>query len=56
LDSGTSLSANICSERRQKFLDGIENPTAADKMLADTAVLAYRNVCGSRAGSDRCAS
>jgi hypothetical protein len=28
---------------REELLEGIENPTAADKMLADTAVAAYRN-------------
>jgi hypothetical protein len=34
----------VLTQLRQELLDGIENPTAADKMLADTAVLAYRNV------------
>lgn len=34
----------VLAQLRQELLDGIENPTAADKMLADTAVLAYRNV------------
>jgi hypothetical protein len=28
----------------RQLLEGIENPTAGDKMLADTAVLAYRNL------------
>jgi hypothetical protein len=29
---------------RQQLLEGIENPTASDHMLADTAILAYRNL------------
>ena len=28
---------------RQELLDGIDNPTARDKLLADTAVVAYQN-------------
>jgi hypothetical protein len=32
------------TQLRQELLHGIENPTAADKMLADTAVMAYRNL------------
>jgi hypothetical protein len=55
-DSGRFLVQRLGAERyhdlqlvvtltqlRQELLDGIENPTAADKMLADTAVAAYRN-------------
>jgi hypothetical protein len=34
----------VLTQLRQELLEGIENPTAGDKMLADTAVLAYRNV------------
>ena len=29
---------------RQGLLEGFENPTAADSMMADTAVIAYRNL------------
>lgn len=29
---------------RQELLDGIDNPTAGDKMLADSAIVAYRNL------------
>jgi hypothetical protein len=32
------------SQLRQELLHGIERPTVGDKMLADTAVIAYRNV------------
>jgi hypothetical protein len=55
-DSGRFLIQRLGAERhldlglvatltqlRQELLDGIENPTAADKMLADTAVAACRN-------------
>ena len=28
---------------RQGILEGIENPTMADNMMADTAIIAYRN-------------
>jgi hypothetical protein len=31
------------TQLRQELLDGIENPTAGEKVLADTAVAAYRN-------------
>jgi hypothetical protein len=55
-DSGRFLIERLGAERhldlqlvatliqlRQELLAGIENPTAADKMLADTAVAAYCN-------------
>jgi hypothetical protein len=29
---------------RRELLDGIDNPTTGDKMLADSAILAYRNL------------
>ena len=32
------------TQLRVELLDGIENPSAGDKMLADSAVLAYRNL------------
>jgi hypothetical protein len=32
------------TQLRQELLQGIDDPTAADKMLADTAVMAYRNL------------
>jgi hypothetical protein len=32
------------TQLRQHLLDGIENPTAGDHMLADTAIIAYRHV------------
>ena len=32
------------AQLRQELLTGIESPTAADKMVADSAVLAYRNM------------
>jgi hypothetical protein len=32
------------TQLRQELLQGIDDPTAADKMLADTALLAYRNL------------
>lgn len=34
----------VLTQLRQELMYGIESPTAADKMLADTAVLAYRNL------------
>ena len=56
-DSGRFLIQRLGAERhldlqlvatltqlRQELLHGIENPTAGDKMLADTAVIAYRNL------------
>ena len=55
-DSGRFLVQRLGAERhldlqlvatliqlREELLDGIEKPTAADKMMADTAVAAYRN-------------
>jgi len=32
------------AQLRQELLTGIESPTAADKMVADSAILAYRNM------------
>jgi hypothetical protein len=32
------------AQLRQGLLTGIESPTAADKMVADSAILAYRNM------------
>jgi hypothetical protein len=56
-DSGRFLIQRLGAERhldlglvatltqlRRELLDGIESPTAADKMHADTAILAYRNL------------